>query len=49
MQEIPVKPRRPGKYRLTEADRKRLEKAAVDGVIPLNDYIRIMNEILRNK
>ncbi len=46
MQEIPVKSRRPGKYRLTEADKNRLKDAAVNGVIPLNDYIRIMNEIL---
>lgn len=48
MQEIPVRPSKSEKYRLTEADKKRLKDAAVNGVIPFNDYIRIINEILKN-
>lgn len=47
MQEIPVRPSKPVEYRLTEADKKRLKDAAVNGVIPFNDYIRIINEILK--
>ena len=48
MKEIPVRPSKSGKYRLTEADKNRLKDAAVNGVIPFNDYIRIINEILKN-
>lgn len=43
---IPVMPRRPGKYRLTDADKEYLKSLAVDGVIPLDVHIRAMNKIL---
>lgn len=46
MSEIPVKPSRPGKYILTQADKEYLQSFAVDGVIPFDDYIRATNEIL---
>ena len=37
-----------GKYRLTEADKEKLRTAAVDDVIPFNDYMRICNDILND-
>ena len=46
MNNIPVKPSKPGKYILTEEDKEYLKSFAVNGVIPFNDYIKAMNEIL---
>lgn len=44
--DIPVSQRRSGKYKLSEQDKEYLKSFAVDGVIPFDDYIRAINEIL---
>lgn len=49
MDDIPVKPRNPGKYILTQQDKEKLKSRAVDGVIPFDDYIKTINEILNPK
>lgn len=43
---VPIRPSTPGKYTLTDEDRKYIESFAVDGVIPLDDYIRAVNKVL---
>lgn len=43
---IPVVPRRPGTYILTEADKEYLKSFAVDGIIPFDEYVKAMNVIL---
>lgn len=43
---IPVRPRKPGEYELTEQDKEYIKSFAVDGVIPFDAYIRAMNTIL---
>ena len=34
MNDIPVRPRKPGKYHLTQQDKEYIKSFAVDGVIP---------------
>lgn len=47
--DITVGSRRPGKYKLSERDKQYLKSFAVDGIIPFNDYIRAINEILKKQ
>lgn len=42
----PKRPSQGGKYKLTAAEKKELKALAVDGVIPLADYVSKMTEIL---
>lgn len=44
--DIPVRPRKPSQYIMTEEDKTYLKSFAVNGVIPFEDYIKAMNEIL---
>ncbi len=46
MNDIPVRPRKPGKYRLTQQDKEYIKSFAVDGVISFDSYITAMNKIL---
>ena len=46
MNNIPVRPRRPGKYTLTDQDKADLSSLAVNGVIPFDLYIPAVNRIL---
>lgn len=41
-----LRPRVPGKYVLTNEDLEYIKSFAVDGVIPFNDYIKAVNEVL---
>ena len=49
MNDIPVRPRRPGTHTLTEKDRAKLKEQAVNGVISFDDYIKTINQILNQK
>lgn len=46
MNDIPIKPKASGQYILTEEDKEYLKSFAVNGIIPFDDYIKAMNEIL---
>lgn len=49
MNDIPVRPRRPGKHTLTKEERAKLKAQAVNGVISFDDYIKTINQILNEK
>jgi len=43
---IPARPRKSGKYRLTQQDQEYIKSFAVDGVIPFDAYITAVNKVL---
>lgn len=43
---MPIRESKGGTYTLTEADKEYLKSKAVNGTIPIHDYIKAMNEIL---
>lgn len=49
MKEIPVKPSKASIYKLTKQNKEYLKSLAVDGVIPIDDYLTALNNIGKSK